>query len=117
MRLMSRVMSFFKNNEFVTSIGLDEKYRLWLEKEFRDMSNSSKSDERAFWTLFSIKDVRLPLVSRDTTAVRRMIFNYSEPLPAHEDPIKGGSRIVDDRHTNESAASWVRTHVVPDEGD
>jgi len=112
MRLMSRVMEYFKNNPFITSVGLDEKYRMYLEKEFRDLTNPNRSDERAFWTLFSIQDVRLPFISRDTTAVRNINFVFSEPAPAHEDPIKGGARIVSSLHSTESAVEWTRTTTI-----
>lgn len=108
MRLMSRTLQFFKENVFLTSTGLDEKYRIYLETEFRDMSNPSRSDQRAFWTKFTIHDVRLPFTSYDTKAVQRLNVTHSEPMPAHEDPIKGGSRIVAYVHLKDAAVQWTR---------
>jgi hypothetical protein len=109
MRMMSRVIEYFKNNPFLTSTGLDEKYRMYLKKEFRDMSNPNRSDERAFWTSFELQDIRLPLVSRDTKAVKKLSMNFSEPEPPHEDPIKGGSRVIAYVHLSDAAVQWTRT--------
>lgn len=109
MRLMSRVLEFFKRNEFLTSVGLDEKYRMYLEKEFRDLSNPNRSDERAFWTKFILQDIRLPFISRDTKAVKKFITNYSEPEAPHNDPIKGGDRVVTYVHLSDMAVQWTRT--------
>lgn len=109
MRLMSKVLQFFKMNEYITSTGLDEKYRLFIDKEFRDLSNPNKSDERAFWTQFSIMDIRLPLIATDTYAVMRTTVNISEPVVTTEDPVLGGSRLVLYVHSPDGAAQWTRT--------
>lgn len=115
MRLMSRVMQYFKENTFLTSTGLDDKYRMYLKKEFRDMTNPNRSDERAFWTEFEIQDIRLPFISRDTTAVKQINLTFSEPAPAHEDPIKGGSRVITNLHSTESAVEWTEQTTIDEE--
>ena len=109
MRLITKSLQFFNETQFITSRGLDEKYRLYLDKEFRDLSNPGKSDERVAWTQFSIRDIYLPLISKDTYAVTKLSVNVSEPTPPKEDPILGGSRTVIYVHSHDHAAQWTRT--------
>jgi hypothetical protein len=106
-RLMSKVLQYFKENQFITSVGLDENYRMYLEKEFRDLSNPNRSDERAFWTKFIIQDIRLPFIATDTKAVKELNIGFSEPVPPHNDPIKGGSRIISYVHSGDMAVEWT----------
>lgn len=112
MRMISRTLEYFENNQLLRSTGLDEYYRMYLEKEFRDMSTPGRSDERAFWTKFSIKDIRMPFVGEDATAVMNLNFTFKEPAPAHEDPVKGGARIVISTHTDGGPVQWTRTVTV-----
>jgi hypothetical protein len=109
LRLISKVIDFFERNVFLRSTGLDEFYRMYLEKEFRDLTTPGRADERVFWTRFSIQNIRLPLVSTDATAVTKVKMVFKEPVGAHEDPVKGGSRIVVNLHTDGGPVQWTRT--------
>jgi hypothetical protein len=101
-RLMSKVMEFFDKNKRLRSIGLDEYCRLQVIREFRDLITPGRADLRVFWTRFQIMDVRMPFVSEDTNGIRRLIIKLSEPAPPHEDPVKGGSRVVLTTHAEDS---------------
>lgn len=109
MRLMSNTLKFFDQNKLIRSIGLDEYYRLYLDKEFRDLSNPGKSDERVFWTKFVIKDIRMPFVSESAKAVRSLKLNFKEVATSHEDPVKGGSRLVVSRNTDGAPIVFTET--------
>jgi hypothetical protein len=109
MRLMSRVIKFFDDNKFIKSTGLDEYYRMRIEREFRDLSNPDRSDQRAFWTRFTIEDIRMPIVSEDTYGVKKVAVTFKGPKPAHEDSIKGGARTVIIPHSEDSPIEWTET--------
>jgi hypothetical protein len=100
MRLMSRVIQFFEENPVLRSTGLDEYYRMRIDREFRDLSSPNRADQRAFWTRFSVNDVRMPMVSTTAKAVQRVSLTFKGPKPPHEDPLKGGSRVVITTHTD-----------------
>jgi len=109
MRLMSKVLEFFERYQFIRSVGIDEYYRLYLSREFRDMSNPDRSDQRAFWTKLTIYDVRMPFVSRDAKAVTRLVVNISEPLITTEDPAVGGSEAKTSVHSDGSPVKYTVT--------
>lgn len=109
LRLMSRVIQFFENNRFLRSTGLDEYYAMSMEREFRDLSSPSRSDLRAFWTRFTVKDVRMPFVSESAHAVRRLSLTFKGPQPPHEDPVKGGSRVKITVHTEDGPVEFTET--------
>jgi hypothetical protein len=109
MRLMSGVMKFFEDNFMIRSVGLDEHYRVRIDREFRDLSNPDRSDQRAFWTLFSIYDIRMPMVSKEAQSVRGVNITFKGPKPPHEDPIKGGSRVIITTHTEDGPVEWSET--------
>lgn len=112
MRLMSAVMKFFDENLMITSIGLDEKYRLRIIREFRDLITPDRADQRTFWTRFEIVDVRMPFVSEDTTGVMRRVLTFSEPEPPHEDPILGGRFVVFTSHTDDGPSAWEESFEI-----
>lgn len=105
-RLMSKVMEFFDRNVRLRSIGLDEYSRMQIIREFRDLITPGRADLRVFWTRFQIMDVSMPFVSEDMYGVRRLIIKLSEPAPPHEDPVKGGSRVVLTTHAEDSPKLW-----------
>lgn len=109
MRLITKLNEYFNNNLFLRSVGLDELYRMRVVREFRDMSNANKADERAYWTRFNIFDVRMPLRSEDAQAVMQVNLTFSEPKPPHEDPIKGGSEVVPTTHREDGPIQWNET--------
>jgi hypothetical protein len=112
MRLMSRVIQFFEENPMLRSTGLDEYYRMNIDREFRDLSNPSRSDQRAFWTHFSVMDVRMPFVSKTAHAVQTLSLTFSEPMPPHEDPLKGGSSVVPTIHVEDGPVLYSETKDV-----
>ena len=94
------------------SNGLDEYYRMRIEREFRDLSSPSRSDQRAFWTRFTVNDVRMPFVSEPAHAVLKTSFTFKgpkSPTVTHEDPVKGGSRIVLTSHTEDGPVEFTET--------
>ena len=109
MRLMSRLIQFFEENRVLRSTGLDEYYRMRIEREFRDMSSPNRADQRAFWTRFAIHDIRMPMVSTDATAVQRVSLTFKGPKPPHEDPLKGGSRVVVSVHEDGGPVEFEET--------
>lgn len=109
MRLMSRLIQFFEENPVLRSTGLDEYYRMRIEREFRDMSSPNRADQRAFWTRFAIHDVRMPMVSKAATAVQRVSLTFTGPKPPHEDPLKGGSRVVISVHEDGGPVEFEET--------
>lgn len=119
MRLISQVLRYFEEHPFLRSVGLDEYYRMKIDKEFRDMSHPNRADLRAFWTQFSIYDVRMPFVSEDVYAVQRLVIDFSGPKPAHEDPIKGGERVIMTSHVEDGPVEWSERFEItpPIEGD
>lgn len=111
-RLQSRVIQFFEENQFLRSTGLDEYYRMRIEREFRDLSSPSRSDERAFWTRFTVNDIRMPFVSEAAHAVQNLSLTFKgpkSPSVLHEDPVKGGSRVVLTTHTEDGAVEFSET--------
>lgn len=111
-RLQSRVIEFFEKNPMLRSTGLDELYRMRIEREFRDLSSPSRSDQRAFWTRFTVNDVRMPFVSESAHAVQRVSLTFKgpkSPTVLHEDPVKGGSRIVATTHTEDGPVEFTET--------
>lgn len=112
MRLMSAVMKFFEDNVLIRSIGLDERYRMRIIREFRDLITPNRADQKTFWTRFEIMDVRMPFVSEDTTGVTRLVLTFTEPTPPHEDPVKGGGRVVITTHTDDSPRAWEESFEV-----
>lgn len=102
LRLMSKVMEFFDSNVRLRSIGLDEYYRMQIVREFRDLITPGRSDLRVFWTRFQIMDIRMPFVSEDAYGIKRLIIKISEPAPPHEDPVKGGTRVVLTTHAEDT---------------
>jgi len=109
LRLQSRVIQFFEKNEMLRSTGLDEYYRMDIEREFRDLSSPSRSDQRAFWTRFTVNDVRMPFVSEVAHAVRKTSLIFTGPKPPHEDPVKGGARVVLTVHTEDGPVEFTET--------
>jgi hypothetical protein len=105
-RLMSKVMEFFDSNVRLRSVGLDEFSRMQIIREFRDLITPDRNDLRVFWTRFQIMDIRMPFVSEDKTGVTKLIIKLSEPAPPHEDPLKGGSRVVLTTHAEDSPKLW-----------
>ena len=112
MRLISAVMKFFDENPLLRSIGLDEYYRLRIIREYRDLIIPNRADQNTFWTRFEIVDVRMPFVSEDTYGVTRRILTFSEPEPPHEDPVKGGARVVATVHTDDSPKVWEESFEI-----
>jgi hypothetical protein len=109
MRLMSRVIQFFEENRVIRSVGLDEYYWMRIEREFRDLSNPNRADQRAFWTRFAIHDIRMPMVSETGHAVQRLSLTWKGPKPPHEDPLKGGARIIISTHTEDGPVEFEET--------
>ena len=109
LRLQSRLIEFFEKNPMLRSTGLDEYYRMRIEREFRDISSPSRSDQRAFWTRFTVNDVRMPFVSRTAKAVQKLSMTFEGPKPPHEDPIKGGSRIIITSHEDDGPVDFTET--------
>jgi len=105
-RLMSALLKFLEANKFVTSIGLDESYSMILVKEIRDLNTPNRADEHTFWTMFNILNVRMPMVWEEGYAIKRRIITFKEPMPAHEDPVKGGARIVLTSHEDDGPFAW-----------
>jgi hypothetical protein len=109
MRLMSRVIQYFEENPVLRSTGLDEYYRMRIEREFRDLSSPNRADQRAFWTRFSVNDVRMPMVSTTAKAVQRVSLTFKGPKPAHEDPLKGGARVIANTHVDGGPVEFEET--------
>lgn len=109
LRLQSALRKFFENNQFLRSIGLDEKYRMEIDRQFRGISTPGPADERVFWTRFTIFDVRMPFISRQAYGVQSLNMTYQEPAPAHEDPLKGGSKNVPAYHRDDGPVLFSET--------
>lgn len=110
LRLISKTLEFFKDNKFITSTGLDESYRMFIEREFRDITSPNKADESAFWTRFSIKDIRMPFKSTDEHAVLRTLITFKGLKPPYEDPLLGGSQV--ETIVNEDDAPVVISEII-----
>lgn len=109
MRLMSALMKFFEENLALRAIGVDEWYRMQISREFRDLISPDRTDQRPFWTMFQIMDVKLPLVSIDAKGVRRTIIKLKEVAAPTEDPVLGGSRLVVRSHEDDGPFAWEET--------
>ncbi len=103
MRILSQLLKYFEENKFITSTGLDEYYRMYHRKEFRDISIPNLSDKRTAWTRFQIFDVRLPFVSREVNARQQLHLTFQDPIYNAEHPNIGGDEIVLNVHENGKA--------------
>jgi hypothetical protein len=100
MRILSQLFKYFDENKFVTSTGLDEYYRMYHQKEFKDITNSNLSDKRTAWTRFQIYDIRMPFKSRAVKARDKLTITFQEPIYNEEHPNIGGTEEVDNIHIN-----------------
>jgi hypothetical protein len=105
-RLMSKVMEFFDKNLMLRSVGLDERSRMQIIREFRDLITPGRNDLHIFWTRFQIMDMSMPFVSEDKHGVKKLIIKFSEPAPIHADPVRSGGHLVLTTHAEDSPKLW-----------
>jgi hypothetical protein len=105
-RLASRILKFLESNKMIRSVGLDEYFRMRVIRELRDLVSPDRADTHVIWTQFVIEDVRLPFLVEQTYAVTSLKMQFREPAPAHEDPVKGGARVVLTSHRDDGPTAW-----------
>lgn len=105
-RLASSILEFLESNKTLRSVGLDEHFRMRVIRELRDLISPDRADTHVVWTRFAVEDVRLPFLVEQTYAVTRVKMQFREPAPAHEDPVKGGMRVVLTSHRDDGPTAW-----------